>query len=245
VRRATRSISFAYLRLWPPRSQVLSGIDSSHSIKQDSMQNNRKFTTVALLVEGGLALAALALGWLLKQPPLESVSISSDQIPQLGWAMLMGLIATLPLLAGLLIADRISSGPFGNLNRVVDEMIVPMFRNATVLDFAAVSLAAGLGEEMLFRGLLQSWLASHTGEDYGPFIGLAVASIVFGLCHWVTPLYALLAALVGAYLGWLFILTGNLAAPIVCHAAYDFVALLYFCRWRQQGRYEERPNGIG
>jgi membrane protease YdiL (CAAX protease family) len=159
--------------------------------------------------------------------------------------MLMGLIATLPLLAGLLIADRSSSGPFGNLNRVVDEMIVPMFRNATVLDFAAVSLAAGLGEEMLFRGLLQSWLASHTSEVFGPFIGLTVASIVFGLCHWVTPLYALLAALVGAYLGWLFILTGNLAAPIVCHAAYDFVALLYFCRWRQHGRYEERPNDIG
>ena len=35
----------------------------------------------------------------------------------------------------------------------------------------------------------------------------------------------MLAAIVGAYLGWLFVITGNLLVPVVAHALYDLVAL--------------------
>jgi membrane protease YdiL (CAAX protease family) len=34
----------------------------------------------------------------------------------------------------------------------------------------------------------------------------------------------------GLYLGTLFVITGNLFAPIVAHAAYDFVALVWLAR---------------
>jgi len=202
------------------------------STMPDSAPKQQNFTTIALVVEGGLAIVALALGWLLGQYPLESVSIASDHLPQLAGAIAWGLIATVPLLAVLLLSEWLSWGPLRKMSNVVDDVIVPLFRNATVFDLAAISLAAGLGEEMLFRGLLQAWVADHTGAEYGVYIGLAVASVVFGLCHFVTPTYALLAGLVGIYLGWLLIVTENLAAPVVCHAAYDFVALLYFCKWR-------------
>jgi membrane protease YdiL (CAAX protease family) len=79
---------------------------------------------------------------------------------------------------------------------------------------------------MLFRGVLQqafgNWL---------PVWGaIAAAALLFGLLHAVTTTYAVLAALVGAYLGWLYFLTGNLLAPIVAHALYDFVALVYLTR---------------
>lgn len=200
---------------------------------QDVTPPQQNFTTIALIVEGGLAFVALALGWLLKQSPLQSIRIARDYLPQLATAIIFGLIGTVPLLAGLLLSKWLSLGPFRRMSNAVDDIIVPLFRGASVFDLAAISLAAGLGEEMLFRGLLQTWVANHTGEAYGVYIGLAVASVFFGLCHLVTPTYALLAGLVGAYLGWLFIATENLAAPIVCHAAYDFVALLYFCKWRQ------------
>lgn len=196
------------------------------------MQDRNNFITIAVLVEGALAVVAIGLGWLLKQPPLESISFESDQLPSLGWAVLAGIVATLPLVIGLLLMDRLSLGPFRNIASTVDELLVPLFRNATALDLLAVSIAAGLGEEMLFRGFLQVWVANHTGAEFGLYIGLGVASLVFGLCHFVTPMYAMLAGLVGIYLGWLFIVSENLVAPIVCHAAYDFVALLYFCRWK-------------
>jgi membrane protease YdiL (CAAX protease family) len=57
-----------------------------------------------------------------------------------------------------------------------------------------------------------------------------VASAAFGLAHFLTATYAALAAVAGLYLGTLFLLQGNLVVPIVAHALYDFVALLYLVR---------------
>jgi uncharacterized protein len=56
---------------------------------------------------------------------------------------------------------------------------------------------------------------------------LVGASMVFGLLHAVTITYAVLAALVGAYLGWLALATDSLVGPIIAHSLYDFLALVY------------------
>jgi len=93
-----------------------------------------------------------------------------------------------------------------------------------ILVSLALGLAAGFGEEMLFRGVLQNELGIRIGSDA---IAVGIASIIFGLLHAVTPLYAFLAALASVYFGWLYLITGNLAIPIVTHAFYDWVALLY------------------
>jgi len=87
----------------------------------------------------------------------------------------------------------------------------------------ALGLAAGFGEEMLMRGVLQCELASR----FGPYLGVGVSSIIFGALHAVTPLYAFLAFIASVYFGALYLLSGNLAVPIVCHALYDVGALLY------------------
>ena len=76
--------------------------------------------------------------------------------------------------------------------------------------------AAGVGEEALFRGVLQPAL--------GPY-GLWISSLLFGVLHALTYTYFLLAALLGLYLGWLFERTDNLLVPVIVHALYDAVAL--------------------
>ena len=91
---------------------------------------------------------------------------------------------------------------------------------------ALVSSIAGFGEELLFRGVLQPLASSWFGVP----IGFVLASVVFGLLHSVTPTYAVLATLVGAYFGWLFLATNNLLCPILTHSVYDFVALVYLTR---------------
>jgi membrane protease YdiL (CAAX protease family) len=45
-----------------------------------------------------------------------------------------------------------------------------------------------------------------------------------------------LAALIGLYLGWLWLAWGNLLLPIITHGSYDFLALWYLLRARNQGR---------
>jgi len=86
----------------------------------------------------------------------------------------------------------------------------------------ALGAAAGLGEEMLFRGVLQSEL----GQRFGDIAALTSSAIVFGALHAVTPLYAILAGLASLYFGELYLQYHNLAVPIICHGLYDVGALL-------------------
>ena len=84
--------------------------------------------------------------------------------------------------------------------------------------------------------LIQEAAAGWVGGSWGVWVGLAVASVLFGLAHAITVSYVLLAALMGLYLGWLWIATGNLLVPIMAHAGYDFLALVYLVKIR-------RPSG--
>jgi len=86
--------------------------------------------------------------------------------------------------------------------------------------------AAGIGEELLFRGVLQSTLTEYTG--LAP-VSVVVTSVVFGLLHFATPLYAFLAFVASLYFGFLFQdpAVDNLAIPMICHGVYDVVALLF------------------
>ena len=89
-----------------------------------------------------------------------------------------------------------------------------------------LATVAGIGEELLFRGLIQNALARLIPSP----ASLLATSILFGLAHFVTSTYALIAGLMGLYLGGLFLLQGSLVAPIVTHAVYDFFALLLVAR---------------
>jgi membrane protease YdiL (CAAX protease family) len=99
----------------------------------------------------------------------------------------------------------------------------PLFAFFTAL---ALGLAAGFGEEMLFRGILQYELANR----FGPVLAVGAASIVFGALHAVTPLYAFLATLASVYFGAIYLAFDNLAVPIWCHTIYD-VGALYYAHW--------------
>ena len=87
----------------------------------------------------------------------------------------------------------------------------------------ALAVAAGIGEETLFRGFVQGSLA----HALGPTAALALASVVFGLAHAVTPAYAMIATIIGFYLGCAWQVSGNLLVPVTIHAVYDAVAIGY------------------
>lgn len=177
----------------------------------------------AVAFEGGLVGLWLLLGRLLGRPP-------STQGASEGAAFLTGCLATLPLLPLLFGVARSSLPPFRRLMNHIDGVLVPYLANLAVSDFALIALLAGIGEEGIFRGILQGALSEITS----PVTALTVASVVFGLLHFITPTYAVLAGILGFYLGWLYLVSGNLVVPIVVHALYDFIALLYLMRWRRR-----------
>jgi len=95
-------------------------------------------------------------------------------------------------------------------------------------------LLAGLGEEMLFRGVVQQALANWIGSPAGVWIALGIAAVLFALAHSITVAYAVLAGLIGLYLGGIWLVSDNLLVPITTHALYDFMVLLYLVRVRAQ-----------
>lgn len=144
--------------------------------------------------------------------------------------MALGAVCALPLLGGLVWMERHPIGMLRELMRVVAEEVVPLFRDVSVPGLLAISLAAGVGEELLFRGFLQAVLTDHWAGPIGILAGLLIASIVFGLCHALCWGYAVVATLIGLYLGVLFLVTDSLWAPLTAHAVYDFCALVHMLR---------------
>ncbi len=126
------------------------------------------------------------------------------------------------LTAGLLIylshelVERTRSGEA--LARAMGAALGPLRLPHTTL----LAILSGLGEEMLFRGALQ------------PQVGLVVASLLFGLAHYVPRreflIWTLFATAAGALLGALYIGTGNLLAPIVAHVTINAINLPFLIR---------------
>ena len=135
----------------------------------------------------------------------------------------IGLVAAVAL-AGvnyLLLVRAPANWIVNGVRAVYDEVLVPLFARIGPIGVIVLGAAAGIGEEWLFRGVLQ------------PVIGLAAASVVFGLAHvsgkrmlsfgvWATGM--------GLLMGGLAIATDGLMAPMVAHGVYDMLALEYIRR---------------
>ena len=99
---------------------------------------------------------------------------------------------------------------------------------------------AGLCEELLFRGTLQIWASGQWGLP----TAIVVVSIVFGLVHFVTPTYFILAAGIAAYLSDTMYLVDrpNLLIPITTHALYDYIGFLVLvAEYRKSQRQSPLP----
>ncbi len=100
-----------------------------------------------------------------------------------------------------------------NLARAMAEALGPLSTPDAVL----LACASGLAEEMFFRGALQ------------PRVGLVLASLLFGIVHFVPRRDFLpwtgFALCAGFVFGALYDATGNLLAPVVAHAVVNGINL--------------------
>ncbi|HTN74199.1 MAG TPA: CPBP family intramembrane glutamic endopeptidase [Pirellulaceae bacterium] len=195
---------------------------------------------MALATEGGLVALALLIASWWGHNLWGSIQWSAAAWEANLTAIGQGAIATIPLLFLLLFVDRCPAWFLQPLKRSVDQQVVPLFAQTNVAEFGLISIAAGFGEELFFRGLIQAGLlaelqaADLLEPRYALLISIGVASIIFGLCHCLNIDYAILATLSGIYLGVLFVCTDNLLAPITAHILYDFFALCYLVMWRKK-----------
>jgi membrane protease YdiL (CAAX protease family) len=159
-------------------------------------------TVILLLGIGLVYFLKIPLKWSFDKNQIATALIFS--LPML----LLGILFTSPVGLGVdfirKIFDRISESAMG-----------PFIQFAPTWALGLVSLLAGFGEEILFRGVLQAKA------------GLVISACIFGLCHFVTFSFFAIATVIGGYFGAVYLWTGqNILAPVIIHALYDFVVLL-------------------
>ena len=179
----------------------------------------RRRLLLACAAESALVLLALPIAFALDVPLLADFRWSAADL-------LLGLAATVPMLALPWWVMRSRLGPLAHLRGLLEQRLLPFFAGWPAVALVLLSVVAGVSEEILFRAVLQGGLEGPLGAP----AALLVASALFGAAHAVTRSYALLAAVVGLWLGGLWMLGGNLLVPIVAHAAYDAVVLVAMVR---------------
>jgi CAAX protease family protein len=175
--------------------------------------------------EAGLGVLAVALAWAL------GISFV-DQLLVTPKTATLGIAGAVPMVVAMAILAVIPWSPSREIIVRVRDLVMPLFRESTVLQLGVIALAAGVGEELLFRGVMQTAATRVTGAA----AAIVLTSVVFGVAHALTPLYAILAAFISAYLGWMMVATDSLVPPIVAHALYDWIALIYIVRYDRGGR---------
>ncbi|MCA8888757.1 MAG: CPBP family intramembrane metalloprotease [Parvularculaceae bacterium] len=172
----------------------------------------------AIMIFATLMMAVLAL--------LLASGASIDLIAMIRFStagVIAGIAATAPLLLGLYLFIRTRIDALATFREQQLEFFAEVGFEFTPLRIVVISLAAGVCEEMLFRGFLQTLFA---GASH-PALAIFASALVFGALHMRTTLYVVITTVIGIYLGVLFLVTGDLAAPMICHGVYDVAALAY------------------
>jgi membrane protease YdiL (CAAX protease family) len=180
-------------------------------------------------VYAGMALFATLLAIALRGAPPFSMpawlplSPPSDVLYSLGLGTCLGLLVA--------VGTRFCVPRFAwakNLHRELR----PLTRGLSGFGIVGLAATSALGEELLFRGLLQPWL------------GLWLQALLFGVLHQLTGpsrwVWAGWATLVGLALGAIFALTGSVAGPFAAHALINGLNLSYL-----RSHDTEPPPGLG
>ena len=170
-----------------------------------------RLTFVAVMTQAALAIAALA-----------GARLAGIHVP---WGTEHPLLAAGAgvIGAGLLAAVNLRlldrpSGVWRGVRAAVDEVLVPTFSVLASWQIVIVSVAAGVGEELFFRGCLQ------------PVFGVVAASLAFGVAHVAGArmlAFGVWAAGMGVVMGGLALVTGGILASMTAHACYDVLAFHY------------------
>ena len=176
------------------------------------------------------ALFVVALLALWRMGRLSSLAPAVDDWQGMGLAVGAGIGVGLVLV----VLSRAFARYFGWAARLEGELraVVGPLRRGEAL---GVALLSGLGEEALFRGVLQ------------PTLGIVLTASLFGVLH-IGPNvrflpWSLMAFVAGVVFGGLAAGTGSLLGPILAHATVNFLNLRYLSAVELKGELHLEPVG--
>jgi membrane protease YdiL (CAAX protease family) len=170
-----------------------------------------KLLLIAFILEGIMCIVALLVAKFLN---INLFPLTENLLKD----TIIGILAALPpfIIFVFALSKKAQRIPIiDSLRKTMITEVKAVFANLRFIDIIAISLIAGFSEEIFFRGILQAKF------------GLVIASIAFGLFHFITPAYIVITTIMGFYIGIIFHLSESLFIPIQLHAVYDIGALTY------------------
>lgn len=199
--------------------------DDEQELDDQLPQEQQFFILGGSLFSIGFIIIAFGLGWALDVSPLTNLNWN--------WTdLLIGVLAALPMFLFFLLSVKLPVPAFQKIKQFLLDELGPRIVNGSLLELFILCIFIGLGEEMLFRGVLQSW-----STQFGVVFAIVLTNMIFGILHSITRLYAIVATLMGVYLSLLLVLftPQNLLIPITTHTVYDFLCFLMIIHlYRQQ-----------
>ncbi|MCC6933449.1 MAG: CPBP family intramembrane metalloprotease [Deltaproteobacteria bacterium] len=174
---------------------------------------------VTIVVEGGLALAAYTYAHFRGLTWQWAITWQN---------LLLAIALTLPLVAlnMILLWKKLNEFYFYQHTHEFIKTIVKPFCDAlSYKDVVFVSICAGIGEELLFRGVLL------------PEVGIFFSSFLFSFGHFGSKAFyykfmAILYFFIGLYFAWIYQKTESMFLIISIHSMYDFIAIAYLKKYR-------------
>jgi len=167
--------------------------------------DSKRLLVLALFFEGSLVVSALFLAWYVGLALREQWRVEATAWPEIGlWA--------LPPVVCFFVLVHVPWAPLRRIEALLDEWFVPLLAELKWHEVGLLAALAGIGEELLFRGVLTPWAMDRLGVLWA----LVLPNVLFGLLHPVTPTYAVLAFVAGLYMSCAWYFTGGAPGRAGC-----------------------------
>lgn len=189
--------------------------------------NARKRAYRTILVEKWVWVAVIAVAWIAQSRSAESIGLIAEfteftPLPIGGFAL-----TTLAIGGLLMFAKSVARSEQMRTKTRQSIASARALVPHTVTErqwFDAVSVTAGISEELIYRGFLFAYLAALI-PGLPTAVVVLVAALVFGLAHAYQGLAGIVkTGTLGIMFGVLYWMTGSLLAPMLLHAAVDLTS---------------------
>lgn len=154
------------------------------------------------------------------------VELAVGGFPILG-ALIAGAAAGIAMYGAIFFGFRLKC--FSRLKADISKNVSAEKVSFSWLQIITLAIFAGIAEELLFRGAIQTWVANHTNI----YIGVLVASVLFGFAHFSSITYFLMTLVIGVVMGTAYHLSQSIEFVIVWHIVADIVALSIFVKYAE------------
>lgn len=172
---------------------------------------------------------ALVLGFLIGPDPRATIPKWTD-FARVGYDVAWGVGLGLVIYLGIHVLDWIPSEKMREFRSETNDLLRRMVKKFDWKEMVALCIAAGVGEELLFRGWLQQgigkWISGLHLGSLEPVLAIGVASLLFGAVHYLNRIYFIIATIYGIIFGVAYYATNEILIPIVAHALYDLLIMV-------------------